>query len=368
MKKKPKNTALIQMAILASMFVLGAVCFIVPMFSEMSSWWADEDEYREMAEQVRQSETVPEATASAESESQVDHQELPAESAGSAETQVDVPYESCEEVPISSTDVSPLPAFRSVPTETDDSDETEQSLPEDPGAAGISESESKLPPQQPPKQTEPTDQSVPEQTRPVPAAPQATTAPQPGVNLAACLAQNKDFVAWLTIPGTKIDYPVVRSDRTEHYLHHLFTGKESKLGTLFSLTSSDYRTPSRNIAIYGHHLSNSSAMFSTLMNYKSPSYCTRHSRIQLATLYGTREYSVFAVVNMSVTDWDAATASFSGDDAFMRFVSRARSEALYDSGASVGPDDHILTLITCDRGYGGSTGRLLVMAVENEGE
>lgn len=74
-----------------------------------------------------------------------------------------------------------------------------------------------------------------------------TEQPQAGVDLAACLAQNRDFVAWITIPGTKIDYPVVRSDNTEYYLHHLFTGKESKLGSLFSLKSSDYQTPSKNI-------------------------------------------------------------------------------------------------------------------------
>lgn len=72
-----------------------------------------------------------------------------------------------------------------------------------------------------------------------------------------------------SIPGTKINYPVVRSDNTEYYLHHLFTGKESKLGCLFSLKSSDYQIPSRNIAIYGHHISHSDAMFSTLMDYNS---------------------------------------------------------------------------------------------------
>ena len=46
---------------------------------------------------------------------------------------------------------------------------------------------------------------------------------------------------------------------------HLFTGKKSKLGCLFSLKSSDYRMPSQNIAIYGHHLSHSNAMFSSLI-------------------------------------------------------------------------------------------------------
>ena len=55
------------------------------------------------------------------------------------------------------------------------------------------------------------------------------------------LPRKTDYIAWMSIPGTVIDYPVVRSDRTDYYLHHLITGQESKLGSLFSLTTSDYR-------------------------------------------------------------------------------------------------------------------------------
>ena len=184
------------------------------------------------------------------------------------------------------------------------------------------------------------------------------------VDLAACTAQDKDFVAWLTIPGTVIDYPVVQSDNTAYYLHHQFSGKESKLGCLFSLTSADYETPSRNIAIYGHHLSNSSAMFSTLMDYKQADYYADHIQIRLDTLYGTRTYRIFAVVNMKVGDWDAATARFASDEDFLDFVNRAKNKALYDTGVAVKSTDNILTLITCDRSHGGASGRLIVMAVQ----
>ena len=195
-------------------------------------------------------------------------------------------------------------------------------------------------------------------------SPTSTERQQAGIDLEACLKQNKDFVAWLSIPGTKIDYPVVRSNNTAYYLRHLFNGKESKLGCLFSLKSSDYQTPSKNIAIHGHHLSNSDAMFSTLLKYRKQSYCADHSLIRLDSLYGTRTYRVFAVVNMNVSDWDASTASFSGSSAFLRFVNRAIKQSLYETDVKVDADDNILTLITCDRSYGGATGRLLVMAVE----
>ena len=144
----------------------------------------------------------------------------------------------------------------------------------------------------------------------------------------------------------------------------MFTGKESKLGCLFSLKSSDYQNPSKNIAIYGHHISHSDAMFSSLMDYKDSSFWAAHSQILLSSLYGERNYRIFAVLNVEVNDWDASTASFGSNQDFIDFVKRAKSQAFYETGIDVEKDAHILTLITCDRSYHGKDGRLVVMAVE----
>ena len=187
-----------------------------------------------------------------------------------------------------------------------------------------------------------------------------------GADLAACLAQNDDFIAWIRIPGTNVDYPVVWTDDAEHYLHHTFTGKQGAAGTLFSLMKTDYSIPSRNIAIYGHHLkSTGEKMFTSLMRYKNPDFYEDNQTIVLDSLYRHSEYTIFAVVNMKVGDWEPSRTTFSGDAAFMAFVNRAKSESLYDTGVEVGADDHILTLITCDRSYAGKEGRLVILAVEH---
>lgn len=186
-----------------------------------------------------------------------------------------------------------------------------------------------------------------------------------GADFAACLAQNDDFIAWIRIPDTNVDYPVVWTDDAEYYLHHTFTGKQGAAGTLFSLMKTDYSIPSRNIAIYGHHLkSTGEKMFTSLMRYKSPDFYEDNQTIVLDSLYRHSEYTIFAVVNMKVGDWEPSRTTFSGDAAFMAFVNRANSESLYDTGVEVGADDHILTLITCDRSYAGKEGRLVILAVE----
>ena len=185
------------------------------------------------------------------------------------------------------------------------------------------------------------------------------------VDLSAYLAQNPDFVAWLRIPGTNVDYPVVQTDNPDYYLNHTFSGKSSVVGTLFSLADADYAAPGRNIAIYGHHLrSSGEKMFTSLMRYKNPDFYEDNKTVMLDSLYRHSEYTIFAVMNMKVGDWEPSRTTFSGDAAFMAFVNRAKSESLYDTGAEVGADDHILTLITCDRSYAGKEGRLVILAVE----
>ena len=188
-----------------------------------------------------------------------------------------------------------------------------------------------------------------------------------GVDLAACKAQNGDFIAWLQIPGTTVDYPVVLSNDTNYYLEHAFSGKKSYLGTLFSLGKTDYRTPGKNIAIYGHHIrSNSQVMFSPLLSYKNQSFYAGHEIIYLDSLYHTDTYVVFAVVNMRSGDWDPSATSFASDDDFFAYVQRARSQSLYETGVPVTAKDRILTLSTCDRSYIPKYGRLVVMAVRQE--
>lgn len=184
-------------------------------------------------------------------------------------------------------------------------------------------------------------------------------------DLNTCLTINPDFIGWLTIPGTDIDYPVVLTSDAEFYLTHDFTGRESIIGCLFSLDRTDYAT-SQNIAVYGHHMrrSRSTTMFQPLHEYKGADFCASHSEIRFDTLYGSRSYTVFAVINKRESDWDAAVADFGSAETYQVFLDRAKAWSLYDTGVSVSPNDRILTLITCDRDYDPTDGQLVVMAVQ----
>lgn len=208
---------------------------------------------------------------------------------------------------------------------------------------------------------EPVDETTAETTIQPTASPFFTHA-----DLNTCLAINPDFIGWLTIPGTDIDYPVVLTSDAEFYLTHDFTGRESIIGCLFSLDRTDYAT-SQNIAVYGHHMrrSRSTTMFQPLHEYKGADFCADHSEIQFDTLYGSRKYTVFAVVNKRESDWDAAVADFGSAETYQAFLDRAKAWSLYDTGVNVTVDDRILTLLTCDRDYDPTDGQLVVMAVQD---
>ncbi len=340
MLKKPNDYR--QIIFLTVIFLTGLAMIFIPLVQQRQEIDADNNIYAMLAEEIRnQQATQPASDPQTTLEEEAETEELPKETSEEASDLLSEEEPEC------------LAVDEPVKEDTEEEDTTEESLLPVMIVEEVTPSKASEMPTQTNEPIKPTATKKPQTTQKPETNP--TKAPTP---------ENNDYVAWISIPGTVIDYPVVRSSRTEYYLHHLINGQESKLGCLFSLPTSDYQTPSKNIAIYGHHLSNSTAMFSTLMEYKREDYWRSHQTIQLDTIYGKRTYRIFAVLNHTVSDWDASTASFKNDEAFLKFVKRAKRKAFYDTGIEVSETDHIITLITCDRSFGGVQGRLLVMGVE----
>ncbi len=191
------------------------------------------------------------------------------------------------------------------------------------------------------------------------------TTPPPIIHsgLLALHERNPDCVAWITIEGTVIDYPVMyRPSQKNYYLHRDFNGKHVSAGALFI---AEYCDPdsSDNVIIYGHHM-NSGKMFAALNKYKKMSFFEEHSRIVYETLNGPETYEImFAFTTPVYTGHDFEYYAFSkanSAEEYDAYISACRERALYDTGVTAQYGDKLLTLSTCE--YSQKNGRMVVVA------
>ena len=105
--------------------------------------------------------------------------------------------------------------------------------------------------------------------------------------------ENNDYVGWLSIDDTIIDYPVMKSPESdpEFYLHRDFYKNDSLIGSLF--IGAGCNADSNSFIIYGHNMNNGS-MFAELDKYSNYDFALEHKDIVFDTLKERRVYRVFA--------------------------------------------------------------------------
>ena len=98
---------------------------------------------------------------------------------------------------------------------------------------------------------------------------------------AALKEKNPDFFGWISIEGTKLDYPVMHTPEDgEYYLRRDFEGSHSQSGVPF--LAADCYEGCGNYLIYGHHMKNGT-MFKDIVKYKDQQYFDEHQDIILYT-------------------------------------------------------------------------------------
>lgn len=175
-------------------------------------------------------------------------------------------------------------------------------------------------------------------------------------------AQNSDFIGWIRIDGTGIDYPVMQSkDEPDFYLKHNFSKEYSRFGIPYM--QANCNLSSDNIIIYGHNIK-SKSMFNELTKYKDKDFYTAHKYIIFDTLDKQRTYEVIAVFKtVAYSDsgfqyYDFVNANT--EEEFNDYVAKSRALSFYDTGVTAEYGDKLLTLSTCE--YSQKNGRFAVVA------
>lgn len=103
-------------------------------------------------------------------------------------------------------------------------------------------------------------------------------------------------VAWVHVPGTTVDYPIVqgRPESPDFYLTHDAGGERSAWGAPYIDSGCARGADSPLVIIYGHHMPDGT-MFAPLAQYSSRDFAEAHRTIRVYTREKEIELEVFAV-------------------------------------------------------------------------
>lgn len=189
---------------------------------------------------------------------------------------------------------------------------------------------------------------------------------------------NADVKAWLKVPGTNINYPVLQS--ASGYAPHYYLDKNiykqtSRDGVIYAGSTCKFGTGSaglsKNTVLFGHNWTNYSAaprignasdvMFAQLTSYHYLNFSKAYPYLWFSTDSQEMTWVVFAAFYTDVSfnyiepnPTDAGLAAI---------ISGAKARSRHNFGVEVSSSDKILTMSTCTRAYGSSDKqRFVVMA------
>lgn len=189
--------------------------------------------------------------------------------------------------------------------------------------------------------------------------------PNNPIDFASLQEKNPDTVGWIRVPGTVIDYPVMRSgmSREENfYLDHNSEGKSHRAGAIYmqKINAAGFTDP--NTVLYGHDMANGS-MFSWLHQYRKKEFFDTNRTITVYTpghILTYEIYSAFVYDNRHILN----SFNFYNKDDYAAFLQQTLKPTSMirqvREDVNVTTNARIITLSTCT---GISSQRYLVVGV-----
>lgn len=155
---------------------------------------------------------------------------------------------------------------------------------------------------------------------------------------------NQDVCAWIIIPGTSINYPVLKSDISDKYLKTNVYGKHSNGGSIFIDSNTIQPFDTNNTIIYGHNLNNGE-MFSDLKNFKDENFAKENSKIKVVMEDNTmKTYQIFAFYEIASDNFDVYNTNVLNLDAYYELI---KNNNTINVTEKIDTTKQIITLSTC---------------------
>lgn len=162
--------------------------------------------------------------------------------------------------------------------------------------------------------------------------------------------ENADIYAWIYIPGTNVDYPVLQhASNDAYYLDHDMQGKKASCGSIYTEKANSKDFNDNHTVLYGHNMKNGT-MFKTLRYYDDKEFFENNKYIYVYTAKDTRVYEIFGAYEY---DDRHLLKNFATENAgeYQKYLESIKklSDACghFDRDMSLYSSDKIITLSTC---------------------
>ncbi len=133
------------------------------------------------------------------------------------------------------------------------------------------------------------------------------------VDFSRLKAINPDVCAWVTLDGTKIDYPIVQGKSNLAYMNRDFYGNYSLAGSIFLDTRNGNDMKDSYSLVYGHHMDNS-LMFGDLDLYKDQEFFKTNHSATVMTEKDVMKMQVLAALEIPDSSEEIFNPSLWGSD------------------------------------------------------
>lgn len=160
-----------------------------------------------------------------------------------------------------------------------------------------------------------------------------------------------DLYAWIVVPGTYVDYPIMQNEADDYYLKRTLNGKDNIYGSIYTNSSCNSKDfTDFNTILYGHNREDN-VMFASLHMFDNEEFFNENDKILVYTNNNILVYQIYACVkhnNMYLPDRYNFNI-YTGKQSFIDMLSDPiESEVNHiRKGMKVTADDKLITLSTC---------------------
>lgn len=157
---------------------------------------------------------------------------------------------------------------------------------------------------------------------------------------------NPDVKAWIQVPKTNIDYPVVQGQDDMEYINKNVYGEFELSGAIFlsCLNKDDFSDPYN--LVYGHNMKNG-GMFADVADFTNKEYFETHQKGKLYLTDATREIRFFACMKVTAADAKIYHPDGYRKENLKDLLDYIQANAVQYRDVNVADENSLIALSTC---------------------